>query len=170
MKKSWYSYTSLLLLLVLVSKLSLGQSSLPSVNIKSINGTSSSFSEITQSSGDSAVVVSFWATWCIPCVAELDNISDELSDKQKEMPFRFMGISVDDSRTANRVRPFVKGKGWKFDVYQDLNSELKRALNITDIPHVLIVKNGKIVYRHTGYIAGEEENLFEEIKKITTSK
>ena len=165
MKKSWYLYTSLL---VLITNLSFGQSSLPSVDIKSLSGSTSSFTELTKSSGDTAVVVSFWATWCIPCVAELDNISDELSDKQKEMPFRFIGISVDDSRTANRVRSFVKGKGWKFDVYLDLNSELKRALNITDIPHVLIVKNGKIVYRHTGYIAGEEENLFEEIKKITT--
>jgi thioredoxin-like negative regulator of GroEL len=64
------------------------------------------------------------------------------------------------------VKPFVRGKGWKFDVFTDVNSELKRALNITDVPHVILFKNGKIVYRHTGYIAGEEENLFETIKNL----
>jgi hypothetical protein len=48
----------------------------------------------------------------------------------------------------------------------DINSELKRYLNITDVPHVIILKDNKIVYRHTGYISGEEENLFEAIKGL----
>ena len=155
----------LLLAFTLVSK-SYAQTTVPSTSVKSIQGKAVVFSDLVKTDGDTAVVVSFWATWCIPCVAELDNISDELADKQKEMPFKFYGVAVDDSRTANRVRSFVKGKGWKFEVYQDLNSDLKRALNITDIPHVLIIKNNQIVYRHTGYIAGEEDNLFEEIKKL----
>jgi len=64
------------------------------------------------------------------------------------------------------VKTFIQGKGWTFDVMMDVNSELKRALNITDVPHVLIIKSSKIVYRHTGYIAGEEDNLFDEIKKL----
>lgn len=142
------------------------QSVLPATVIKSVEGKQITFTDLVKSTGDTSVVISFWATWCIPCVAELDNISDALAEKQKEMPFKFYGIAVDDNRTANRVRSFVKGKGWKFNVFQDLNSELKRALNITDIPHVLIIKNNQIVYRHTGYIAGEEDNLFEELKKL----
>ena len=142
------------------------QSGIPEVNIRSISGKTTAFNQLTKADNDTAVVVSFWATWCIPCVAELDNINDELTDLQKQIPFKFYGVAVDDARTANRVKSFVKGKGWKFDVFQDLNSELKRALNITDIPHVIVIKNNQIVYRHTGYIAGEEDNLFEEIKKL----
>jgi len=31
---------------------------------------------------------------------------------------------------------------------------------------VLIIKNGKIVYQHNGYVAGNEEELFEKLKSI----
>lgn len=152
--------------LFLTSQSSFSQESLPSIKIKSISGKEINFSEIATASKDTLLVVSFWATWCIPCVAELDNISDEIKEKQAIKPFKFIGIAIDDSRTAQRVKPFVKGKGWQFDVYTDVNSDLKRALNVTDVPHVLIIKNNKIVYRHTGYIAGEEDNLYEKIKTL----
>ncbi len=145
---------------------SYSQENFAPVKLKSIAGKEVSFSDIAATSKDTIVVVSFWATWCIPCIAELDNINDEYKERQKARPFKFIGIAIDDSRTAQRVKSFVKGKGWQFDVYQDINSELKRALNVTDVPHVLIIKNNKIVYRHTGYIAGEEDNLFDKIKSL----
>ncbi len=142
------------------------QENFPSVKLKAVSGKVYDFAEMAFSSKDTMIVVSFWATWCIPCVTELENINDELEEKQAIRPFKFIGVAIDDARTASRVKPFIKGKGWKFEVLMDNNSELKRALNITDVPHVLILKDGKIAYRHTGYIAGEEDNLFETIKGL----
>jgi cytochrome c biogenesis protein CcmG, thiol:disulfide interchange protein DsbE len=142
------------------------QESLPSVKLKSVSGKEVSLASLANDCKDTLLVVSFWATWCIPCITELENINEEYLEKQAIKPFKFIGVSIDDSRTAQRVKPFIKGKGWKFDVLLDINSELKRAINVTDVPHVIIIKNGKIVYRHTGYIAGEEDNLFEKIKSL----
>lgn len=136
------------------------------VKLKNVEGKLVNFSDILKISKDTPVIVSFWATWCIPCLNELDNINDEFDERQAVRPFKFYGVSVDDARTAKRVKPFIKGKGWKFDVLMDINSELKRALNITDVPHVMILKDGNIAYRHTGYVAGEEENLFKELGKL----
>lgn len=151
---------------ILFSQFIYSQDNFAPVKLKSVSGKEISFSDIAATSKDTIVVVSFWATWCIPCVTELDNINDEYKSKQAIKPFKFIGISIDDSRTAQRVKPFVTGKGWQFDVYLDVNSELKRALNVTDVPHVLIIKNNKIVYRHTGYVVGEEDNLFDAIKSL----
>jgi len=142
------------------------QENFPSIKLKSVSGQTIDFADLAASSKDTMVVLSFWATWCIPCVTELETINDELEEKQAIRPFKFIGVSIDDSRTSQRVKPFIKGKGWKFEVMMDINSELKRALNITDVPHVLILKDNKIAYRHTGYIAGEEDNLFETIKTL----
>lgn len=142
------------------------QDNFPSIKLKSVSGKTIDFAELAASSKDTMVVLSFWATWCVPCITELENINDVMDEKQQIRPFKFIGVSIDDSRTEKRVKPFIKGKGWKFEVLVDINSELKRALNITDVPHVMIIKDGKVAYRHTGYIAGEEENLFDTIKNL----
>jgi len=154
------------LMMLLVSETAFSQESFASIKLKSTSGKTIDISELAANSKDTMVVLSFWATWCIPCINELEIINDVFEEKQAIKPFKFYGVSVDDSRTAQRVKPFIKGKGWVFDVLMDINSELKRSLNITDVPHVIIIKDNKIVYRHTGYIAGEEDNLFEAIKNL----
>ncbi len=162
LKKILYSS----LLSFLITGYAHAQDSFSPIKLKSVSGKQINFAEVAASSKDTIVVVSFWATWCIPCISELDNINEVFKEKQAIKPFKFIGVAIDDSRTAQRVKPFVAGKGWQFDVLIDINSELKRALNVTDVPHVMIIKNNKIVYRHTGYIVGEEDNLFEKIKSL----
>ena len=148
-----------------LSKVSFSQGGLPSVKIKSAKtGRDVDFSKLVGDTKDTVVIVSFWATWCMPCVTELDNINDIYTDKQKVKPFKLIAVSIDDSRTAQRVKPLVNGKGWVFDIYQDINSDLKRAFDINDVPHIIIIKNGKIMYQHTGYVAGGEEDMFDKIK------
>lgn len=151
-------------LVALVSNL-IAQENLPNVQIKSINGQNFDFAKLAAVK-DTPIIVSFWATWCIPCITELESINDNYTEWQAIKPFKLIAVSTDDARTSKRVKPFVKGKGWQFEVFIDENNDLKRAVNVTDLPHVLIVKNGKIVYRHTGYVAGEEDNLLEKIKSL----
>jgi len=74
-------------------------------------------------------------------------------------------ISVDDSRTVKRVKPMVNGKGWEVEILLDTNSDLKKALGAPTVPVTFIIKNGEIVFRHSGYNPGAEDDLFEELKK-----
>jgi len=135
----------------------------PAVTIKDIAGKEIAFPNLVGENGDTAIIISFWATWCGPCVMELTNINEQLSERHITTPFKFLAISVDDERTVSKVKSFVKAKGWVFDIYLDTNNDLKRALNINDMPHVLIIQNSKIIYQHTGYVAGAEEELFEKL-------
>lgn len=139
------------------------QNSLPDVKIRTLAGEELSFNAFGEKS-DTAFIVSLWATWCVPCIQELESISDQYEAWQKETPFKLIAISIDDNRTTHRVRPFVTGRGWPFEIYTDVNSDLKRALNINDVPHSLIIRNGKIIYQQNGYVAGSEEILFEKLK------
>ena len=114
--------------------------------------------------GSKLTLLAFWATWCIPCINELSTVNDNLSDWQKKYQFDFFAVSEDDSRTINRVKPLVDGKNWDFTVLLDNNQELKRQLNLMNVPYTLIIKEGKIIYRHSGFVLGDEDALLKVIK------
>lgn len=140
------------------------QEKLPAIKLKNIQGENIDVEDATR---EGLYLVSFWASWCVSCINELDEINDVYQDWQDETGVKLIAVSTDDSRTVNRVIPLVNGKAWEYEVLFDTNQELKRRLNIGSIPYVLIVKDGEIVYQHSGYSPGQEEEIFEELKKYS---
>jgi len=139
------------------------QDNVLNTEIKTLEGDTTSLQEISKD--NNLMVVSLWATWCVPCKKELDAINEVYVDWQDETGVQVYAVSVDDSRTISRVKPLVNGKAWDFTILLDTNNDLKRELGAATIPLTLIIKNGEIVYRHSGYTPGSEDELFEEIKK-----
>lgn len=113
------------------------------------------------------IIVNFWATWCKPCLQELTNIHDKYSKWQKETGVKIIAVSIDDSRNSRRVMPFVKARGWDYDIYLDVNQDFKRAMNVNNPPHTFLIDgSGNIVYEHNGYAPGDEDKLYEKIKTL----
>lgn len=139
-----------------------GQKTLPQISLKNTEGNLVNVSEIDTSN---VTVFSFWATWCIPCINELDAINEYYNLWQVKTNVKIIAVSIDDSRSVSRVKPLVNGKEWEYQILLDTNQEFQRAVNATSIPYVLIVKNNKIVYTHSSYFPGSEIELFEKIKK-----
>jgi hypothetical protein len=80
-------------------------------------------------------------------------------------------VSIDDARTATRVAPFVNGRSWPYEFLLDSNSDFKRALNVNMPPHTFVVNTkGEIVWQHVGYVEGNEDELFEQVKKVAEAK
>lgn len=153
---------SILLLTAAVS-FSFGQESrFPDMILSDLDGNKVDIKAMSQ---DGPVAISFWATWCGPCMLELNAINEVIDDWVEETGVKFYAISIDDSKTVNRVRPMVNGKGWDFNILLDTNNELKRMLNFSTPPFSLVVKNGEIVYQHLGYQPGAEDEFFEKIKE-----
>ncbi len=137
----------------------------PTVDIKTLEGKIVNTDAIENDG--KPIVISFWATWCKPCAKELDAITDVYDDWQDETGVKVVAISIDDARNAAKVAPFANGKDWPFEIYLDSNSDLKRALNVNAIPHTFLLNSKKeIVWQHTSYLDGDEEELFEEILKL----
>ena len=146
------------------------QDKVPAIKIKDLKGALVDASKIAKNSGK-PVVISFWATWCKPCIRELNAINDEYVDWVEETGVKLIAISIDDSRQSAKVRPFVSSQGWEYDVYLDENSELRRALNVNNIPHTFLLNGkGEIVWQHNGYLPGDEDHLFELIEKVAAGQ
>lgn len=139
---------------------------LPSnVSLKTLDGKIVQSSAI-QNDGH-PIIVSFWATWCKPCMRELNTIKEVYPDWQEETGVKLVAISIDDSRSSSKVKPVVDGNGWEYEVYLDPNQDMKRAMNVVNVPHTFLLNGkGEIVSQHTSFVEGAEEELFEQVKKV----
>lgn len=117
------------------------------------------------------IVICFWATWCKPCIEELNAIHDLYDDWKAETGVKVIALSLDDARTMARVGPFVNGKGWDFESYIDPNGDFKRAMNVNNPPHSFLLNaQREIIWQHVSYVPGDEKKLFEEVKKAAAAK
>lgn len=140
------------------------QNTLPSVVLKDLDGKVFNISDLAKE--EKPIILSFWATWCGPCLKELAAIDDVYSDWKEETGVKLIAVSIDDAKSVKRVRPLVNGKGWDYKVLLDDNHELKRAMNVVNVPFTIIVYKGEIVYKHTSYTPGVEKELYKKVKAL----
>jgi len=140
--------------------------SLPNVTVKDLKGKQVNIQSVKNDGNP--IVISFWATWCKPCKKELNTIAEVYEDWQDDTGVKLIAISIDDSRSLSKVKPYVNASGWEYDILLDTNKELCRALGVTSVPHTFLLDGkGNIVWEHRGYIDGDEDELLEQIEHLS---
>lgn len=155
-------------LLLFVTSSAFAQKALPaSLTMETLEGKKVNLKDYVAEKGK-ITVVNFWATWCKPCKEELDLInSDYLEDWKDNYDIEFVAVSMDDTRTKPRVKGLVDSKGWGYDILCNPDNSAYQALGFNTCPYTLLLDaEGNIVYQHTGYKAGDEEELEEQIAKL----
>ncbi len=138
---------------------------LPKIEVQTLGGTKVPIASLHQTG--KPTIVSFWATWCKPCINELNSLAERYDELQEELGVTLVAVSIDDSRTSPKVGPFVAGQGWDFTVVLDPNSDLRRAMGVNNVPHTFLLNGaGEIVWQVNKYVPGEEEVLIAEIRKL----
>jgi cytochrome c biogenesis protein CcmG, thiol:disulfide interchange protein DsbE len=138
---------------------------LPSVLVKDMAGHAVSTADFENDGRP--IILSFWATWCKPCILELNTIQEEFEGLAEETGVKLIAVSIDDARNANKVAPFVQGRDWPYEVYIDENSDLKRAMSVNNVPHTFLLDGTReIVWNHNSFTPGDEEELFDLVRKL----
>ena len=138
---------------------------LPSTMLKTLDGRLVDIKG--QISTEGPTVIGFWATWCKPCIKELTAFADYAIDLEEEFGAKVLAVSIDDTRNSSRVAHMVQGQGWEYTVLLDENQDLKRNLGIVNVHFILVLNvDGEVVWKHSGYSPGDEENLAEVVAKV----
>jgi thiol-disulfide isomerase/thioredoxin len=97
------------------------------------------------------VLVDFWATWCTPCRKSMPELQ-ALHDKYADRGFSVVGVSIDDGKTAGKVKKFVASKKITYPIAID--SEKAGAwerFRVKAVPAAFLVdQEGRIVAQWTG--------------------
>ena len=134
-------------------------------NFKLIN-LDGKYVELNKETGTGPILLSFWATWCKPCLEEMAEYN-KIYDQYKDKGFTLLAISTDTEKSIAKVKPYIKSKGYYFTVLLDTNNEAARKYYAQQMPYtVLIDKNGNIVYSHLGYMKGDEQKVEKLISEL----
>lgn len=91
------------------------------------------------------VLLNFWASWCVPCVAEMPAL-ERLYQAQKNKNFEIVAVSVDPEESSETVSKFVKEKGLSFTVLKDPEMSIPPQFGVTGFPETYFVgKNGELL-------------------------
>ena len=139
--------------------------SIPSVKLKDLTGATIDTGALENDGNP--IVICFWATWCSPCKRELNTYMDYYGDWQEETGVKIVAVSIDDSRSTNRVSPYIMSSGWEFEILLDPAGDFKRAMQVMNAPHTFLYNGkGELVWSHNSYADGDEEELYEELLKL----
>ncbi len=138
---------------------------LPSVQLKDINGKRVDTAKLDNDG--KPYIISFFATWCKPCLRELDAVNEVYPDWQDETGMKLIAVSIDKAQDESKVKPLVNSKGYEYEVLLDPNGDFKRAMGVNMVPTVFIIDgNNNVVDTRTQYTDGSESHLIEKIREL----
>jgi len=151
----------LICIFALAVPINFAQNRVPNIKLKKLNGKSVMLYNYLK---EGPVLINFWATWCSPCKKEMVYL-DQFEKEYKDKGFSILCVSTDSQKSLSQVRSYIRSKKYTFEVFQDPNSQTFKKLNGNIMPtNILINKDGKILWRHYGYLPGDEIDMEKEIR------
>ncbi len=125
--------------------------------------------EVTLSSNKGKlVIISFWATWCNPCLKELP-VLENIQNKLGKDNIKVVAINYRQSRLKFKdIRK--KLSSFSLTLTQDRRGKIARKFGVEGVPHLFIVdKTGKLIFQQSGYGETSIDQILEVINTQLTN-
>ena len=134
---------------------------IPDLKIRMLDGSKTTIHELVK---DGPLMIDFWATWCVPC-KKVMKFLNEYHQEFEEEKFKVLMINTDSPRSVSKVKSYVRSQDYKFFIGMDPNKSISKKLNGLVMPTLILVnKGGEVVWRHQGYLPGEEVEIKNQIQ------
>ncbi|WGD34097.1 TlpA disulfide reductase family protein [Olleya sp. YS] len=127
-------------------------------NLIDINGNKYNFRQAE----NKVVLVSFWATWCPPCIAELPSLQKLYEDYKDKIEFVFIS-----NEKPEKLYQFSVHNGYTFTIYNPSEASPNKLFDVNSIPrNFLIDKTGQVVIDKSGAANWNSETVRNTIDKL----
>ncbi len=154
------------ILLLLLSATSLAQAAEVGEKPPDYLGRSSEGEEIRLSEGEGRIrIVTFWATWCSPCLKELPVLNAIQKNGGAD---RIEVIAINLKEPKKQFRKALRAfEDFEITFIHDRRGSVARKYGVKGIPHMVMVDvDGLIAYKHIGYNESALEGIVEEINAL----
>jgi cytochrome c biogenesis protein CcmG, thiol:disulfide interchange protein DsbE len=108
-----------------------------------------------------AVVLNFWASWCVPCKEEAP-VLEAAWKRYRGKGAVVLGIDVQD--LSADARRFARQVGWTYPLVRDGGGEVMNPYGVTGVPETLFVNRaGKVIARIQGPVT--EQDMQEHLER-----
>ena len=116
------------------------------------------------------IVVSFWATWCKPCIQELGFLKKLSKKLSKDIVI--LAISTDGPDSVSAVEEKAQAKGLDMPVLLDTSGDVFAQFNPEgSLPFsVYIDRNGKLHSTHDGFATGDDIKIEKVVKLLVAEQ
>ncbi len=112
--------------------------------------------KLVKNEGDTLLVVNLWATWCGPCVAELDELVT-MNRMYRGRKFKMVTISMDEPSKKDEALRVLTDHHASTTNYLSTTSDKDKFAEALDkewpgpVPYTLVIApGGKVIYRKSG--------------------
>ncbi|MFQ6606797.1 MAG: TlpA disulfide reductase family protein [Fidelibacterota bacterium] len=152
----------ILLILSLLSANFGEEAKIPDLTLKLLDGSQVKLSSFVE---EGLVLIDFWATWCAPCKKEMVFL-ERIYQTYKDQGVTVLAINQDTPKSLSKVKSYIRSRKYSFVVALDPNQQIAQQLNAIVLPTTLLVdQNYHIVWRHQGYIPGDEKEIEKQINQ-----
>lgn len=122
----------------------------PGFTVKGVDGATHSLSDYR----GKVVVLNFWATWCIPCRAEMPDLEHEARVHRSD-PVAILGMDWKES--AAPVRDFTEGLGVTYPMLLDADGHVYDTYRVGALPTTFIIDaQGRLLKSRIGIASRDE--------------
>ena len=153
--------TIAMIFVLFLSALVSAQQAAPSLKLHDLKGAQHTLEEYR----GKPVLLNFWATWCVPCAAEMPLLNE--MQKQYQGKVLFIAASIDDEDIKPQVESFIKkhqGEALTVMMGATLDSLDDFGVNQGMPGTVFLDAEGKIVDRFTGAL--KRPDLEQRLRKL----
>jgi len=110
---------------------------LPQLSLTDLDG----HTVLAQNLRGKPVLLNFWATWCVPCRAEMPDLQFE----SRRFADSAQIIGVDEGEPVDVIRQFVTEIGVSYPIWRDPSYQVEGILKAPGLPYSIVIgKDGRV--------------------------